>query len=108
MAQPKKDVDWLPQSQAKGNFFIEAGMWGLNYITKRENAAVSFIWRKIYMQMLLVRCSVKFQESLYSSIMFSKPGLNIKLREKKKRFRAFYTYMPHARVVYEGVCSALS
>ena len=26
VAQPKKDVDWLPQSQAKGNFFIEAGM----------------------------------------------------------------------------------
>lgn len=26
VAQPKKDVDWLPQSQAKGKFFIDAGM----------------------------------------------------------------------------------
>ena len=50
------------------------------------------------MQMLLVRCSVKFQESLCSSIMFSK--LAWILNFGKKKIRAFYTHMPHARGVY--------
>lgn len=40
VAQTKKDDDWFPQNQAKGNLVFDVGMLALIHMTEKENVAV--------------------------------------------------------------------